>query len=57
MSLCQDGLNTKTKGGRVITIIEDSDPLIQLVNLIGWNHLGALGQPDLERTKKKAFSG
>ena len=47
MSLCQDGLDTKTKGGGVITIIEDSDPLIQLTNLIDWNHLAALAQPDL----------
>ena len=55
MSLCQDGLNTKTKGGRVITIIEDSDPLIQLANLIDWNHLAALAQPDLERTRKRLW--
>ena len=33
-------------------IVEDSDPLIQLANLIDWNHLAALVQPDLERTKK-----
>ena len=31
---------------------EDSDPLIQLANLIGWNHLAELVQTDLERTKK-----
>ena len=52
MSLCRDGLNSKTKGGKITLIVEDSDPLIQLANLIDWNCLAELAQVDLEKTKK-----
>ena len=52
MSLCKDGLDAKVKGGKVTLIIEDSDPLIRLANLIDWNFLAELARPDLEKTKK-----
>ena len=55
MGLCRDGLNTKIKGGKVTIFVEDSDPLIQLANLIDWNFLAELAQPDLKRTKKRLW--
>ena len=52
MSLCEDGINARIKGGKITVMVEDTHPLIQLGNLIDWSHLAKLAQPDLERTKK-----
>ena len=52
MSLCEDGMKAKIKGGKITVMVEDTHPLIQLGNLIDWSHLGELAQSDLERTKK-----
>ena len=52
MSLCMHGLKSHAKGGRIIVTVEESDPLIQLANLIDWQYLAELGKPDLKKTEK-----
>ena len=52
MSLCEDGLNARIKGGKITMMVEDTHPLIQLGNLIDWAHLAKLARADLEKTKK-----
>ena len=53
MSLCPQGLEAKTKGGKITIEVEDSHPLIRLANLIDWQHLADLAMPDLQKTEKR----
>lgn len=52
MSLCANGIKAKIKGGKVTITVEDSHPLIQLANLIDWDHLMELARPDLKKTER-----
>lgn len=52
MSLCCDGLDSKTKGGKITLVVEESDSLIRLANLINWEYLAELAIPDLKKTRK-----
>lgn len=52
MSICLDGLDAKIKQVGVTTIVDQSDPLVQLANKIDWNLLGQISLPDLKKTAK-----
>jgi transposase, IS5 family len=51
MSLCHEGLATKSKTISVTTDVQASDPLICLANAIDWQDLSELALPDLKKTR------
>ena len=51
MSLCIEGLSSRLNGGEVTVFVQDKEPLIQLGNLIDWEHLKNLAEPDLKKTR------
>ena len=55
MSFCTHGLNVKAKSGEVTIMVNASDPLIQLANLIDWTELKDLAMPDLKKTEKRLW--
>lgn len=51
MSICREGLATKSKTISVKIFIEASDPLIHLANVIDWQEMTELTLPDLKKTR------
>jgi transposase, IS5 family len=51
MSICQSGIDSKTKAGKVLVDISEKHPLIQLAQSLPWKDLVELILPDLKKTK------
>jgi transposase, IS5 family len=51
MSICREGLATKSKSVSVKVVVKSSDLLIQLANAIDWQGMADLALPDLMKTR------
>ena len=55
MSICESGMRSKVKTGKILVEVTEKHPLIMLAATLPWFELYQIIQPDLKKSTKKGF--